>query len=47
MNMLKSIATSEYFYLDNQNKIDLDGDDINFGYVERLNATKVIKKFLV
>ena len=36
----KSIATREYFYLDNQNKIDLDGDDINFGYVERLNATK-------
>ena len=36
----KSIATIKYFYLDNQNKIDLVDEDKNFGYDERLIATK-------
>ena len=31
---VRSIASNEYFYLDNENKPDIKDDGINFGYVE-------------
>ena len=36
----RSIATNEFFYLDNENNPDIVGDGINFGYVERLNESR-------